>query len=77
MSDLISLDPKERFVISFSVSPPTCSPARNFRSDSDDETFQKNIHSDMSLTELNQSLRMGLPRPLSGEFRKLFEGNSP
>lgn len=31
----------------------------------------------MSLTELNQNLRMSLPRPKSGEFRALFEGNSP
>ncbi|CRK90702.1 CLUMA_CG004395, isoform B [Clunio marinus] len=43
----------------------------------DDSESPKKIHSDMSLTELNQSLRMSLPRPKSGEFRKLFEGNSP
>lgn len=35
------------------------------------------MNSDMSLTELNQNLRMSLPRPKSGEFRALFEGNSP
>lgn len=45
-------------------------------SDDDSESPQK-IHSEMSLTELNQSLRMSLPRPKSGEFLKLFEGNSP
>lgn len=45
-------------------------------SDDDSDSPKKN-HSDMSLSELNQSLRMSLPRPKSGEFRKLFEGNSP
>lgn len=43
----------------------------------DDSESPKNNRSDMNLAELNQSLRMSLPRPKSGEFRKLFEGNSP
>jgi hypothetical protein len=43
----------------------------------DDSDSPKKTHSEMSLAELNQSLRMSLPRPKSGEFRKLFEGNSP
>lgn len=43
----------------------------------DDSESPKKIHSDMSLAELNQTLRISLPRPKSGEFLKLFEGNSP
>lgn len=27
--------------------------------------------------ELHETLRRGLPRPRSGEFRALFEGNTP
>jgi hypothetical protein len=48
----------------------------SYSDDEDSENGKKN-HSDMSLNELNKSLRMSLPRPKSGEFRKLFEGNSP
>lgn len=50
---------------------------RLFSYSDDDSESPKKIHSDMNLAELNQSLRMSLPRPKSGEFRKLFEGNSP
>lgn len=42
---------------------------------SDESGSLKKVHSDLSLTELNQSLRMSLPRPKSGEFRALFEGS--
>ena len=45
-------------------------------SDDDSESPKKN-HSEMSLADLNQTLRISLPRPKSGEFLKLFEGNSP
>ncbi|KAG5682818.1 hypothetical protein PVAND_012143 [Polypedilum vanderplanki] len=37
----------------------------NSYSDDDDSESPKKIHSEMSLTELNQSLRMSLPRPKS------------
>ncbi|XP_055543036.1 potassium/sodium hyperpolarization-activated cyclic nucleotide-gated channel 2-like [Wyeomyia smithii] len=49
----------------------------NLNNLSDESGSLKKVHSDLSLTELNQSLRMSLPRPKSGEFRALFEGNSP
>lgn len=60
------------FLLPHELSPPDV----HSYSDDDSDSPKKN-HSDMSLTELNQSLRMSLPRPKSGEFRKLFEGNSP
>lgn len=47
---------------------------------SDDSDSGKKTHSDMSLNDLSQGLSRlasSLPRPKSGEFRKLFEGNSP
>ncbi|XP_055590992.1 potassium/sodium hyperpolarization-activated cyclic nucleotide-gated channel 2-like [Uranotaenia lowii] len=49
----------------------------NLNNLSDESGSLKKVHSDLSLTELNQSLRMSLPRPKSGEFRALFEGSSP
>jgi len=33
--------------------------------------------SESSITEPVQTIREGLPRPRSGEFRALFEGNTP
>ncbi|XP_021700037.1 uncharacterized protein LOC5569977 isoform X4 [Aedes aegypti] len=47
----------------------------NLNNLSDESGSLKKVHSDLSLTELNQSLRMSLPRPKSGEFRALFEGS--
>lgn len=36
------------------------------------------LHGSMSsITEPIQTIREGLPRPRSGEFRALFEGNTP
>ncbi|XP_055642931.1 uncharacterized protein LOC129779470 isoform X5 [Toxorhynchites rutilus septentrionalis] len=49
----------------------------NLNNLSDESGSLKKVHSDLSLAELNQSLRMSLPRPKSGEFRALFEGSSP
>ncbi|XP_063702887.1 uncharacterized protein LOC134832701 [Culicoides brevitarsis] len=49
----------------------------NISFSSDESESLKKINSDMSLNEMTQSLRMSLPRPKSGEFRALFEGNSP
>ncbi|XP_038110583.1 potassium voltage-gated channel subfamily H member 7 isoform X2 [Culex quinquefasciatus] len=49
----------------------------NLNNLSDESGSLKKVHSELSLTELNQSLRMSLPRPKSGEFRALFEGGSP
>ncbi|XP_050068206.1 uncharacterized protein LOC126556768 isoform X1 [Anopheles maculipalpis] len=44
---------------------------------SDGNGSMKKGTSQSSLNELNQSLKMSLPRPKSGEFRALFEGCSP
>jgi hypothetical protein len=49
----------------------------DYNSFSDESESLKKHHSEMSLNELNQHLRLSLPRPKSGEFRALFEGNSP
>lgn len=41
-----------------------------------DEMDKRNA-SEISLNDLNESLKKSLPRPKSGDFRALFEGNSP
>ncbi|KAL9918989.1 hyperpolarization activated cyclic nucleotide gated potassium channel Ih isoform 3-T3 [Glossina fuscipes fuscipes] len=52
--------------------------ADDCKDDSDLDNKENLLHgSQSSITEPIQTIREGLPRPRSGEFRALFEGNTP
>lgn len=54
------------------------SPFLLFLQHSDIDAKENLLHGSMSsITEPIQTIREGLPRPRSGEFRALFEGNTP